>query len=316
VNVGYRSPGYEVNDLGFQSRADEIWQNAWIQFRSEKHGKYLRYKNINFNQWSGFNFGGDRRMLGVNVNSHWTFNSGWGFGSGFNVNTESFADRHTRGGPGALVPGNINQWGYLESDNRRLVSVNFFGSWFNDRHGSRSWSSNIGITVRPGTALSLNPRIELSRNLSRTQWIENLDDEAGTHYVFGRIGQTTVGLSLRANYTIRPTLTLQVYAQPFVSAGAYSDFKELVNGRARREDDRYAPFAHAGDPNFNYRSFRTTNVLRWEYRPGSVLFVVWQQGREDTLPYGDFQFGRDLKGPFSTPATNVVLVKISRWLNF
>ena len=168
----------------------------------------------------------------------------------------------------------------------------------------------------PSTALSLNPRIEFGRNLSQTQWIENLDHDAGTHYVFGRIDQTTIGISIRANYTIRPTLTLQIYARPFVSAGAYSNFKELVDGRARRDEDRYAPFAYDGTPDFNFQSFRTTNVLRWEYRPGSALFVVWQQAREGDLEQGDFRLGRDLRGPFSTPATNVFLVKVSRWLNF
>jgi hypothetical protein len=316
VNVGYRSPGFEVNDLGFQSRADEIWQNAWIQFRSERHGKYIRYKNINFNQWSGFNFGGDRRDLGYNVNSHWTFNSGWGFGSGLTYTRERFDDRHTRGGPGAFVPGGIHQWGYLDSDNRRGVAFNVFGAWSNDLNGSRHWESNVGITVRPGPALTLNPRIEVSRNRSRTQWVTNLDDDRGTHYVFGRINQTSVGVSVRANYTIRPTLTLQLYARPFVSAGAYSDFKELVNGRALLYDDRYAPFAYDDDPNFNFLSFRTTNVLRWEYRPGSTLFVVWQQGREEVFADGRFRWDRDLGGAFEAPASNTVLIKISRWMNF
>ena len=316
VNVGYRSPGFEINDLGFQSRADEIWQNAWFQIRSEHHGKYIRFKNINFNQWSGFNFGGDRRQLGYNINSHWTFNSGWGFGSGVNYNTERFDDRHTRGGPGALIPRNINQWGYLDTDNRRLVTVNFFGSWFNDLEGSHGWDSNVGVTVRAGTALTINPRLEYGRNLSETQWIENLDDEGGTHYVFGRIDQTTVAVSLRANYTLRPTLTLQIYARPFASAGAYSNFKELVDGRAAVDDDRYRPFAYDDDPNFNVLSFRMTNVLRWEYRPGSALFVVWQQGREDQLAYGAFRLGRDLGGVFDAPSSNTILIKVSRWLNF
>jgi hypothetical protein len=316
VNVGYRSPGYEVNDLGFQSRADEIWQNAWIQLRSERHGKYIRFKNINFNQWSGFNFAGDRRELGYNVNSHWTFNSGWGFGSGVTYNRERFDDRHTRGGPGAFVPGGINQWGYLDTDNRRAVVFNLFGAWSSDLHGSRAWDANAGVTVRPGPALTLNPRIEFSRNRSRTQWVTNLDDDGGTHYVFGRIDQTSVGVSLRANYTIRPTLTLQIYARPFVSAGAYSGFKELVDGRAPLLDDRYRPFAYDEDPNFNFLSFRTTNVLRWEYRPGSVLFVVWQQGREDVLADGRFRWHRDLGGAFEAPASNTILIKLSRWMNF
>jgi hypothetical protein len=316
ANVGYRSPGYEVNDLGFQPRADEIWQNAWFQIRSERHGKYVRFKNINFNQWSGFNFGGDRRELGFNVNSHWTFNSGWGFGSGVTLNRERFVDRHTRGGPGALVPGGINQWGYLETDNRRPVVVNVFAGWFNDRQGSRSWDANVGVTVRPATALTLNPRIEYGCNRNEAQWITNLETASGTHYVFGHIDQTTVGVSLRANYTISPALTLQVYARPFVSSGRYSRFRELVDGRAAENDDRYAPFAYGDDPNFSFLSFRTTNVLRWEYRPGSALFVVWQQGREDVTPYGEFRLGQALGGAFDAPASNTILVKVSRWMNF
>jgi hypothetical protein len=89
-----------------------------------------------------------------------------------------------------------------------------------------------------------------------------------------------------------------------------------VNGRAAQYDDRYAPFAYTDNPDFNYHSFRTTNVMRWEYRPGSALFVVWQQGREDTTSQGTFRFDRDFGRAFTTPGTNIFLVKISRWLNF
>ena len=89
-----------------------------------------------------------------------------------------------------------------------------------------------------------------------------------------------------------------------------------MNGRAAGYEDRYAPFAYPGDPDFDYHSFRTTNVLRWEYRPGSTLFVVWQQGRQDNTPVGVFRFSRDFHDTFGAPATNVFVVKISRWLNF
>jgi hypothetical protein len=156
----------------------------------------------------------------------------------------------------------------------------------------------------------------MNTNDDRTQWVENVTTGDATHYVFGRIHQKTFGMSARVNYTMTPALSLQIYARPFVSAGRYSDFKELVNGRAERYEDRYAPYAYDGNPDFNFRSFRTTNVLRWEYRPGSALFIVWQQGREEVASIGDFRFGRDLAGAFSAPATNVFLVKLSRWLNF
>jgi hypothetical protein len=138
--------------------------------------------------------------------------------------------------------------------------------------------------------------------------------------VFGRIDQTTVALTERFNYTMTPTLSLQLYAEPFVSNGDYGAFKELADGRSRSYDARYAPYAYDltanGDPNFNVKSFRTTNVLRWEYKPGSTLFVVWQQARENDVVPGGFRFGRDMHDIFGVAPKNVFLVKLAYWLNY
>jgi hypothetical protein len=316
VNAGYRSPGFEVNDLGFESRADQIWQNSWLQIKSERPRKHVRESRINFNQWGGWNFGGDQREFGVNINTHWVFTNNWSLGTGVNVNREAFDDRLTRGGPGGLMPGNVNQWWYVNGDPRRRVSLNLSGAWLVDPHGSHDVNQEVGLTIRPSSALYLNLDVNADQGVRDTQWIENVDDDVRTHYLFGRIDQTTVGVSVRLTYTIRPSLTIQLYGQPFVSAGAYSRFKELVNGRAAAYADRFAPAVYTSNPDFNFQSFRTTNVLRWEYRPGSALFVVWQQGRQTTLGYGDFRFGRDFGRTFSTPSENVFLVKFSRWLNF
>jgi hypothetical protein len=149
-------------------------------------------------------------------------------------------------------------------------------------------------------------------NVLVAQWVANTDD--GRH-IFGHLDQTTVAMTLRVNYTITPQLTVQVYGAPFVSAGNYDRFKQLVDGRAPRYQDRYALVAYDDNPDFNSRSFRTTNVLRWEYKPGSALFVVWQQGREDVLEEGRFRFGPDFRGVFGAPARNVFLVKWSYWIN-
>jgi hypothetical protein len=140
--------------------------------------------------------------------------------------------------------------------------------------------------------------------------------DATTLYVFGRLHQKTVGLTGRLNYTVTPALSIQVYMEPFVSAGDYSNFKELANGRSKSYEGRFTPLAYGGSPDFNYRSFRTTNVLRWEYKPGSTLFAVWQQGREDTLDRGTFQFSKDFGGVFDAPARNVFLIKWAYWLNY
>ena len=107
-----------------------------------------------------------------------------------------------------------------------------------------------------------------------------------------------------------------MYGRPFISAGAYSDFKELTNGRASNDADRYRSFDYTDNPNFRTRSFRMTNVVRWEYQPGSTLFVVWQQGRQDSGSQGDLRLSRDLGGTFNAPAENTFLIKASRWFDF
>ena len=316
-NVGYKSPGFEINDMGFQSRADELSVSNWHQLTWDKPGKFVRRKNINFNQWMGWNFDGDLRYSGGNINSHWTFTNNWTIGSGFNVNARGFNDRLTRGGPGGYVNPNLNQWGYVDTDNRKRLMANFFGSWSNDLNGSWHWSTSVGSTYRPSSSLSARFGIDYNRNHAESQWVTNLQPAgAAARYIFGALDQTTVGLSARINYTVTPQLTVQIYARPFVSAGGYDRFKELVDGRAKSYDGRYAPFAYEGNPDFNVRSFRTTNVVRWEYRPGSVLFVVWQQGRDGFAPDGRFRFGSNFGDVFEADATNVFLVKFSRWLNF
>jgi len=276
----------------------------------------VRSFRINFNQWAGWNFDGDTRQNGGNINAHWTLVNNWDFGTGFNVNAQTFADRLTRGGPGGYVPGATSQWGYVDSDGRKRAQASLFANWYNDHQGSWAWGLSPSVTYRPSSALSTSIGIDFSHELADAQWVTNVTSTAVPHYVFGRLDQTTVGISMRVNYTITSRVSVQIYAQPFVSTGGYTEFRELVNGRAKAYADRYAPYDYRGDPDFNYRSVRTTNVLRWEYRPGSALFVVWQQGREDTTSQGDFRFGRDIGGAFDTPGSNVFLVKFSRWLNF
>ncbi len=314
--VGYKTPGFDTNDLGFMRRADERNQSNWFQWRNFTPGKYVRTRNFNINQYAGWNFGGDRTYSGGNINSHWTFTNYYSIGGGFNLDAAPFRDRVTRGGPGVLGNPGKNLWYYANTDNRKALSFSYSGGHWADTKNSARHDIMPSVNWRATSSMSLNVGLRYFINHDDSQWVVNEDLADGTQrYVFGRIDQKTMSFTTRFNYTMSPTLSLQVYAEPFVSAGEYSNYKELVDGRADAYEDRYRPYAYSDSADFNIRSFRTTNVLRWEYRPGSSLFLVWQQGKQDDQSYGDFRFGRDFGGVFTAPSRNVFLIKFSYWLN-
>ena len=231
---------------------------------------------------------------------------------GGNLNRQPFDDRATRGGPGVYGNPRRSIWGYIEGDERPAVSAAIFTFVSTDGKGTTTNDYGPSVSYRPSSFLKLTGGLHFTRNHDESQWVEGTGDG---RYVFGRLSQQTVGVTTRLNYTVTPALSIQLYAEPFVSAGGYSSFKELANGRSKSYEGRYRPIAYAGNPDFNYRSFRTTNVLRWEYKPGSSLFVVWQQGREGVIDRGTFDFNRDFGGVFDAPARNVFLLKWSYWLN-
>ena len=317
--VGFKSPGFDLNDSGFLRRADERWLLNWFQVRSDVPNKWFRSRNLNVNEYMVWNSDGDRLVNGFNVNGSATFLNSWQAGGGVNTNRLTADDRMTRGGPVVLTEGSDNFWSWFNSDNRRRVSANFFtgggrngvGSWFADQE----WS----LTFRPISPLTITSGVRVNRAVNDTQWTGLVTDTAD-HYVFGRISQTTVALAQRLNFTMTPNLSLQLYAEPFISGGDYSAFKQLADARNRDYSRRYAPFAYDlvanGNPDFNVKSFRTTNVLRWEYKPGSTLFLVWQQARENDAAPGGFRVGRDIHDIFGVAPKNVFLVKLAYWMNY
>ena len=318
-NVGFKSPGFDVNALGYLRRADERTMNNWLQIRSDTPNRWSRSRMINFNQGASWNYDGSRTTSWQNVNAHAQWANNWQTGSGFTWNQPFIDDRVTRGGPGVRFEGVGVFWYYVNTDNRRPVWLNYFGSMGGDGLGSKWHESNPEINYRPIPAMQVTAGLRFNHEIRDSQWVNNVTD-AADHYVFAHLDQTTVALTGRFNYTLTPNLSVQLYAEPFVSAGDYAAFKEVVAPRAIDYAQRYAPYAYDvdanGSPDFNVKSFRTTNVLRWEYKPGSALFVVWQQARENDAVPGGFVLGRDFGGIFGVAPKNVFLVKLSYWFNY
>ena len=315
VNVSFLSPGFDTNDVGYLRRADSIPQSAWFQLRWDEPGKYVRNTRVEFNQFSNHNFGGELLELGYSVSARWELQNRWRAGLGLDHRHSYFDDLLTRGGPGGRRPGDIGTWQYFNTNDSLAVSAGWESSVGRGIRGSYWFNLEPSIAFRPTPALFAEVGLGHSRRVMDAQWIAPVDDEGGHHDLFAQLDQTTTRITTRLNYTVTPSLSLQLYAQPFVSAGAYDGYKELLAPRAEVYDNRYAAFSYAGNDDFNVVSFRTTNVLRWEYRPGSALFVVWQQGREGLSQRGGYNFGRDMGDLFATPASSTLLVKLAYWFN-
>jgi uncharacterized protein DUF5916/cellulose/xylan binding protein with CBM9 domain len=313
--VGFKSPGFDLNDSGFLRRADERWTINWLSLRNEVPNRWFRRREVNVNQYAVWNFDGSPLVNGGNVNANAAFANNWEAGAGFNKNASTMNDRETRGGPVLRFEGFDNFWSWVNTDNRKRVSLNMFNGRGWNGHGSTFHDHEFTVTFRPVSAITATSGVRVNRAENNDQWTDLVTDTSD-HYVFAHLSQTTVTLTERLNYTMSPTLSLQLYAEPFVSGGAYNAFKEVVDPLNAGYSQRYAPFDYAGNPDFNVKSFRTTNVLRWEYKPGSTLFVVWQQAREnDAVPVG-FRFGRDVHDIFVVAPKNVFLVKFAYWLNY
>ncbi len=339
TGVATRSPGFEVNDVGFQRSADWNSQWMWVQRRWVQPGKVFRRFFVNLNEWSNYNYGWDRTNLGANINMNWTFLNYWGGFAGINHNRGGLATGALRGGPAFIRPPSTNGWAGFNSDGRKKVQFEL-GGWYFKQQAEETGGGGVwaNITLRPTGNLDLTFSPEVNYNRDDWQYLGTANALGGTQYLFGDISQTTVVTRFRGNLTFSPNLSLQLYAEPFVSAGRYNEYKQVADPRAERYEDRFDTFGadrlivdngdvsvdldrdgsadiEIGNPNFRFLSFRSNAVLRWEYRPGSALFVVWQHGRTGFANNGRFDFTQGVGDLFRQPGENTFLVKLNYWFS-
>ncbi len=335
--VTWRSPGLELNDMGYIRRADAIMQWVWANYRISKPFSIFRQISFNFNEWMGWDFGGEQMFKGGNTGMRGEFKNYWNFNLGMNREGEALSTSSLRGGPALRLPRVWNGSLFINSDSRKKLRY-FVGTFFfyGDQNDSRVNEFEIGATFRPNTALSLSisPSYEFSMN--ELQYVDTLDLDAGEKHIFARIEQKTLSLTFRLNLSLTPDLSIQFYGQPFISAGKYSEFKPITDSRAQKYEDRFHRITESEidyypdteeynvdenldgvvdytleNPDFNFLQFRMNLVARWEYIPGSSLYLVWSQGRTEDSSVGDFSFREGMRDLFSVHPHNVFLIKFS-----
>lgn len=307
IQVQSYSPGFEVNDLGFMQRADMIATHAVIHYLSQDVTKRSRERSHWIGKFQNWNHGGDLLADGIMGNAFTLWNNYWYSYGWAGYSGKTMDDRKARGS--YLVENAADYWvgGGGGNDSRKKISFELEGETWQSVDGSWSKFVSLDLNYRPSSNVRLALSPSYSWNHDDAQYVTRL---TGDRQLFGEIDQRTFELGTRAEWTVSSRLSFQLYLQPFIASGDYHDFKELAQPRTRN----YTPAETSINPDFNLRSVRGSAVARWEFRPGSALYVVWNENRSEVQPIGNFRFGRDMSAIATAPSQDVFLIKVSYWL--
>src|SRR5437660_6825755 len=307
--TGYerRSPGFEINDLGYLQRADQQTWSTWVGFFDRKRRALTQRFQWNFNWWQYWTTAGLPEERAFNTNTHTTFNNTWSFHTGGTIGQlgETYCYDCARGGPAVRQSSYLAPWAGLNGDDRKAI-VPYF--WVNYGRGDGGRSHSLNLMPEVDFKLASRVTAAIIPNYTRTSNAVQPLGPHDTRYVFAHLEQKQLGVTMRFTYPFTASATLQVYAQPFVSKGTYSNVQQLSpTPRAADFASRYVPDTVVADNpgGFNFKQFRSNVVFRWEYRPGSTLFVVWSQGRQGSTDVaGTRGFGCDIGDLFTLPPDN------------
>lgn len=339
TSMTVRSPGLEFNEIGYMRYSDVIHQGTWVAYYMRNPFWIFNYFYLNTNYWMYWNFSGNLLSKNTNMNFNSQFKNKWSINGQFNRQSENISTTLLRGGPAIIIPGNQSFNLNVGSDPSKKLSFflgNYHGS--GDVKSSKSHEYYANINFRPSNSISISIEPDYGIQNYELQYVSSAGTNENPLYLFAKLDQKTLGITFRINYTINPELSIEYYGQPFISAGKYTDFKRITQPVGGTFRERFHTFAtdeisftsennsysvdenHDGiedysmsNPDFNFRQFRSNLVVRWEYLPGSTIYLVWSQGRTSSDSNGLFSYGNDMKDLFKITPHNVFLVKFSYW---
>lgn len=342
--IGFITPGFDVNDLGYISTANVIsshFQLGYFWLEPTDYYRSIRWFNTIYHQ---MDFNGN-----TNSNAFWTnviyqFTNYYTLDVQFSYSPSSYSNRRTRGGPLTFNPPSINYVINASTDSRNPLVFQLTGQQVKSDAGNFVYLRAYA-EYRPAPNFSCSFGPSLNRELIKGQWVGAYADAAaagtfGKRYLFANMDQTTISANIRFNWIISPTLSIQAYFQPLISSGNYYDYKSLRNAKSFDFDsygtagstikesksssgnttytvdsdgDGNAKSYSFSNPDFSIASLRGNVVLRWEFNPGSTLYFVWTQSRSEYDAIGDFQFDRSMERIYNSRPDNIFMVKFSYW---
>jgi hypothetical protein len=332
----FKSPGFDLNDVGYLQSADAVMTGLWSAYNFDKPFSIFRQIRPNANFWTGWDWGGTHLFTGGNLSVYSQFKNLWWISIGGNYEGNSLSNTLLRGGPSMLSPSYLNGFLNVGSNNSKMIYATL---WANSGRGgddaSKRYSAGFNLTAKPGQSFSVTLSPSYSKNMNTLQYVTHIPD--GDRYLLSQIDQQIVSMSLRLNYNITPDFTIQYWGQPFLAAMDYSRFKVVTDPKAENLSDRYRLLTEGemsfdpdenryfvddnndgisdydfGNPDYNFDQFLSNLVARWEFRPGSTIYLVWSQTRDYFDNTGSFSLEQNLNNLYTEKKPyDVFLIKFT-----
>jgi hypothetical protein len=338
TGLTFRSPSLELNDIGFMLAADEINHFTWAGLHYQKSFWFFRTARLNYNHWSRWDYGGKFLYQAFNFNSHATFKNNWQSGMGLTWNPYEVTNNALRGVSALRHPAGIGYNMYTTTDSRKKVyaSLSFSDGW-GFEHTMKQNEVDLSLYFQPMDALAITLSGTYASYWRRQdQFVDNVSDGNTIRSIIGQVSQKTVRFTGRVDYNITPDLTVQYYGQPYITRPIYSHFGYVSNPLAKKYNDRFyvfkdnqisynsnsneyfvdensdgTPEYSFSKPDFNFVQFRSNLIVRWEYKRGSELYLVWSQANTpNALEDLDTPVVKSLfDNVFAEQARNIFLIK-------
>jgi len=328
----YRSPGVNFNDIGYIRQADFAGEIVELAYRMNEPTKWIRNYTLGFTQEAQWSFGGENTLNELGLNFLLRNNKLWGLILNYDFAFSHLDTRELRGGPAIRIDGEHQFGAMIMSNGAKDLSgsagIHFNSFLVQDSHESMPFAS---ITWLPIRRIKLSAKAVYMDRKYHQQYVNTMEGISETLFISGQIDQQTVSLTFRGELFISPEFSIQYYGSPFYSVGSYSDFRRVNQARAKDREDRFEAldvtydatennysFDHNGsswafaNPDFSFMEFRSNLVLRWEYKLGSTIYLVWAHDRSDWQ--GTYHPVSDISGDlFGLAGNNAFMVKVNFW---
>ncbi len=330
------SPGIDLNDLGYLNSSDRIDQENALSYLIIKPRSIFRTLSIGLTQFNTWNFNGTYIGSGDILSLTTTFKNKWNLLASLKHNFESLDMRILRGGYDMIVPYSLVSSALLGTNPSKKIIVKLtLGSNKSGENSASGFLIEPNITLRPVSNLKIGVTASYTENHNALQYVTAKNYQSEKRYILGTIDQKTLGLTLRMDLYITPEFSIQYYGSPFISRGTYSEFKHVTNPKAKQLNDRFEIFSEVkltgntyelgdnvssekisiGNPDFNFHQLRSNLVAKWEYRPGSYIYLVWSGEKTGRTSSSKASVGDSYKELNSVYPTNIFLVKLSYWFS-